>query len=385
MIKIPFHRPNLPRNLNKFFPDSVVSGWLTTGEVVGKFEEGLSELLDSEYVVAVNSCTAALHLTLAAKGYGKTHKFIAPALTFASTVECGVYLGMQPLLVDCEKDGFLIDLNRVEEIIKKDSSVKVVIPVHFAGEAVSLDNLNDIADKYGVFILEDAAHALEAYSNGIKIGNTRDAAAFSFYANKNLTTGGEGGAVSTNDYSLARKIKKLSLHGITKDGWNRFKTNGKWEYDITNLGYKYNLTDFSASFGLWQLGEIKQWQLKRSDIFSKYTQGLRNIDGIELPKYDNEHSKHLFVIRLLLDKWKITRNCFIKELNKKGIGIAVHYKPIHHLSYYRDKYDFDYNDYPKANSLFNSVLSLPVYPELSIKDLDYIIQAICDISDIYLK
>ena len=141
-------------------------------------------------------------------------------------------------------------------------------------------SLKEIADKYGIYILEDAAHALETSSGGIKIGNTNHAAAFSFYANKNLTTGGEGGAISTNDYNLARKIKKIALHGITKDGWNRFKSNGNWEYDITELGFKYNMTDVSASFGIWQLDKLKSWELKRAKIFSKYTEGLRHLDGV---------------------------------------------------------------------------------------------------------
>ena len=384
-MKIPFHRPNLPENYNTLFPESVLKGWLTTGGVVNEFEEGLSKILEADYVVAVNSCTAALHLALAAIGFGKNDRFIAPTLTFVSTVECGEYLGMQPYLVDCAKNSFLMDLNLVEDIIKKDDSVKAIIPVHYAGEAVSLASLKEIADKYGVYILEDAAHALETSSGGIKIGNTNHAAAFSFYANKNLTTGGEGGAIATNDYNLARKIKKIALHGITKDGWNRFKSNGNWEYDITELGFKYNMTDVSASFGIWQLDKLKSWELKRAKIFSKYAEGLRHLDGVILPKYNDEHSKHLFVIKLLLDKWQISRNSFIKEMNKRGIGIAVHYKPVHQLYYYKNKYNFCFEDFPHANSLYQSILSLPVYPKLSSDEIDYIVDSICVISELFSK
>ena len=384
-MQIPFHKPNIPKDLNKIFSISIKNGWLTTGSVVEEFENRLMQFLDADYVIGVNSCTAALHLALAAKGFKRGQKYITPTLTFASTVECGEYLGMEPILIDCEKDGFLIDLNQVEDVIKRDNSVKVIIPVHYAGEPVNLKNLWDLAEKYGLFILEDAAHALESNSNGIKIGYTDHAAAFSFYANKNITTGGEGGVLSTNNSDLADATRKLSLHGITKDGWNRFKTKGKWEYDIVELGYKYNLTDFSASFGLWQFTQIEQWQSRRLEIFNHYLKGLSNIEGIVLPQYNKGHSMHLFVIQLVKNRWSISRDKFIEEMNRKGIGLAVHYKPIHQLSYYKNKYDFNYNKFPRANELFDSMISLPIYPSLEKSSVDYIIKSIINLSDKHSK
>tara|TARA_B100001121_G_C18632679_1_gene595147 strand:- start:152 stop:1306 length:1155 start_codon:yes stop_codon:yes gene_type:complete len=384
-MQIPFHKPNIPKDLNKIFSISIKNGWLTTGSVVEEFENRLMKFLDADYVIGVNSCTAALHLALAAKGFKRGQKYITPTLTFASTVECGEYLGMEPILIDCEKDGFLIDLNQVEDVIKRDNSVKVIIPVHYAGEPVNLKNLWDLAEKYGLFILEDAAHALESNSNGIKIGYTDHAAAFSFYANKNITTGGEGGVLSTNNSDLADATRKLSLHGITKDGWNRFKTKGKWEYDIVELGYKYNLTDFSASFGLWQFTQIEQWQSRRLEIFNHYLKGLSNIEGIVLPQYNKGHSMHLFVIQLVKNRWSISRDKFIEEMNRKGIGLAVHYKPIHQLSYYKNKYDFNYNKFPRANELFDSMISLPIYPSLEKSSVDYIIKSIINLSDKHSK
>ena len=244
MIKIPFHIPDIPESIEKIFPESVRSGWLTTGSQVNEFERKIADYLDVEHIIAVNSCTAALHLALAAKVFGVGQKFIVPTLTFVSTIECGEYLGMDPILIDSSEDGFLMDLNQIEDIVKNDDSIKAIIPMHYAGESVDLKSIMEIADKYNLFVLQDAAHAFETEYNGSKIGNTNHAAAFSFYANKNLTTGGEGGALATNDSNLAERVKKLSLHGITKDGWNRFKTNGKWEYDIVSMGYKYNLTDY---------------------------------------------------------------------------------------------------------------------------------------------
>ncbi len=384
-MHIPFHKPNLPNNLDKIFSNSIRNGWLTTGSVVNDFENRLMQFLNAKHVIAVNSCTAALHLALAARDFGKEEKFIVPTLTFASTIECGEYLGMEPVLLDSEKDGFLIDLNQIEDIVKRDSSVKVVIPVHYAGEAVNINYLMELAEKYGIFILEDAAHALETNYQEEKIGNTHHAAAFSFYANKNLTTAGEGGALATNNSDLADKVRKLSLHGITKDGWNRFKTKGKWEYDIVELGYKYNLTDFSASFGLWQFEQIDQWQNRRLQIFNKYIEGLSAIKGIVLPQYTKGHSLHLFVIELVKNRWSISRDKFIEEMNRKGIGLAVHYKPIHHLSYYKKKYDFNYNNFPRANSLFESIISLPIYPGLTNSSVNYIIESIIGLSMTYLK
>jgi len=384
-MHIPFHKPNLPNNLDKIFSNSIRNGWLTTGSVVNDFENRLMQFLNAKHVIAVNSCTAALHLALAARDFGKEEKFIVPTLTFASTIECGEYLGMEPVLLDSEKDGFLIDLNQIEDLVKRDNSVKVVIPVHYAGEAVNINYLMELAEKYGLFILEDAAHGLETNYQGKKIGNTNHAAAFSFYANKNLTTAGEGGALATNNSDLADRVRKLSLHGITKDGWNRFKTKGKWEYDIVELGYKYNLTDFSVSFGLWQFEQINQWQNRRLEIFNKYIEGLSAIKGIVLPQYTKGHSLHLFVIELVKNRWSISRDKFIEEMNRKGIGLAVHYKPIHHLSYYKKKYDFNYNNFPRANSLFESIVSLPIYPGLTNSSVNYIIESIIVLSRTYLK
>ena len=384
-MKIPFHRPYLPESLDDIYRKSIRSGWLTTGSQVQDFETNLAQYLDAEYVVAVNSCTAALHLALVAKGFSKGDKYIAPTYTFASTVECGEYLGMKPILVDCEKDGFLLDLNQVEDILKKESGVKAVLPVHHAGEPIDIKHMFDLAQRFDVFILEDAAHALETESNAGKVGDTNHAAAFSFYANKNMTTGGEGGALATHDPKLAEKVKKLSLHGITKDGWKRFKTQGSWEYDINELGFKYNLSDLAASFGLWQMKQLEDWQKRRFDIVNKYIQGLGSIDGLILPELKKGHAWHLFIIQLKTEHWSISRNEFIEKMNAKGIGLAVHYKPIHALSYYRKNYDLELNQFPRANSLFQSVVTLPLYPRLTEADVDYIINCIQELFKRYSK
>ena len=384
-MNIPFHMPNVPDSLDEIFSNSIRDGWLTSGSRVLEFENKLAKFLNAKYTLAVNSCTAALHLGLAANNFSQGTKFVTSTLTFASTVECGIYLGLEPKLVDCANDSYLMDLNQVEDLVKKDRSIRVIIPVHYAGETVDLDYLHYLSNKYNLFILEDAAHAFESSHNGLKIGNTNHAAAFSFYANKNLTTAGEGGAISTNDGKLAEKIKRMSLHGMTKDGWNRYQSKTKWKYDIVELGYKYNLTDLAASYGIWQLGQIKKWQKRRIEIYNRYTDGLRSIDKITLPKYVPGNSLHLFVIAMNLDKWQITRDELIEKLKDKGIGVAVHYKPIHQLTYFNDKYGYDNDSYPRSNKLFKSIISLPIYPQLTNANVDYIVETMHNLATIHVK
>ena len=382
-MKIPFHKPNVPDSFDQIYTNSIRSGWLTSGSQVQIFEKNLSHLLEAEHIIAVNSCTAALHLALAAQDFKKGDEFIAPTYTFASTVECGIYSSMNPVLVDCDNSGFLLDLNEVEDNLKKNKKIRVIVPVHFGGETVDMKYLFELANKYGVFILEDAAHATEAISTNGKVGKTNFAAAFSFYANKNMTTGGEGGALATNDSKLAEKVKKLSLHGITKDGWERFKSHGKWEYDIDRLGYKYNLTDIAAAFGNWQIDQLEVWRNRRLDIIKKYLIGLDSIEGVKLPNFNKGHALHLFVLQLETKRWSISRNEFIKKMNLAGIGLAVHYKPIHLLSFYNKNYDLNKSLFPRANSLFNSVVSLPLYPNLNDDEVDYIISCIKQLFDKY--
>ena len=386
-MKIPFHKSILPKSWDAIIPESVNSGWLTTGPQVTAFEKKLSEFLNAEHVVAVNSCTAALHLGLIAQDFGPGDKFIVPTYTFVASVEVGEWLGMEPILVDCETDGFGLDLNQVEDILKKDQTVKAIIPVHYAGKSIDIKRVFELADKYGLFVLEDAAHALESESNVGKVGNTAHATAFSFYANKNITTGGEGGALATNDPDSAEKVRKLSLHGITKDGWKRYSTGGKWEYDVSELGYKYNMPDISASIGLWQLDRVDEWRKRRIDIVKQYLVGLKDTAGFNLPEFveNDGHAWHLFVIQVKPNQWRLSRNELIEKINEVGIGVAVHFKPVHMLSYYQKNYGFKEDQFPRAKSLFETVISLPLYPGLMNNEVDYVIDSIRDLARQYRK
>ena len=380
-MNIPFHKPMTPKSFDKIYPESITNGWLTTGPEVRSFEYLLSDFAESDFAVAVNSCTAALHLALAAMGFSRGDQFIVPTYTFAASVEVGEYLGMKPILVDCDEN-YNINLNQVEDLLLNNNKIKAIIPVHFAGKPVDMANLYSMIAKKDIFILEDAAHALEAISNLGKVGDTNHATAFSFYANKNITTAGEGGAITTNNQKLADKIRKLSLHGMSKDGWNRFKTGSKWQYDVSDLGYKYNLTDMSAVFGKWQFSHLEQWYKKRVHIFNEYQKNFKNIDGILCPSQPNEnekHAHHLYIIRLKKKSWKINRDTLIKLLNEAGIGTSVHYMPIHMHSYYQKKYGFKPDDFPQSKDYFENVITLPLYPLLKKKEVRYIIDCINDL------
>jgi len=385
-MQIPFHKPIISNNIYERLGESIDSGWLTTGPKVREFEERLSKYLNAKHVIAVNSGTAALHLPLAAIGLKEGDLFIAPTYTFVASVEVGEYFGAHPALVDVDPDTMNLDLDQVESVLKQSGNkVKAIVPVHLAGYPVDMKSLKMMADKYGIFILEDAAHALETVTNAGKVGDTDYAAAFSFYANKNITTGGEGGAVATNNSELAEKIRRLSLHGMSRDGWNRFAKGGKWYYEITDLGYKYNMTDIAAIFGLEQIRHIEEWSQKRHFIVKQYSDKLSKIPGLILPK-DTEvghHAWHLFIIRIEPELWQISRNELIIKINEKGIGTSVHYIPVHMHPYYVKKYNYVDTDFPIAKRLSETVITLPLYPGLAQDQVDYLTDMILDIWELY--
>ena len=385
MLKIPYYKPSVPKNWSKIIDESLKSGWLTTGPIVNEFESKLSLEIGVKNVVALNSCTGALHLALAAKGFNHGDKFIVPTYTFVASVGCGEYLGMEPVLIDNVEDNFQIDLNKIEENLKKDSKIKAIIPVHIGGDIVNLDELIDIAARYDIFVLEDAAHLIGNPENKTYERYPNHAQAYSFYANKNITTLGEGGALATFNDELASKVRRLSLHGITRDGWDRY-AGGKWEYDVTNLGFKYNMPDIAASFGLWQLSQLRKMQRRRREIAEKYISGLKSIDGVITPLIEFEkNALHLFTIRFEIEKWKLTRDQIIIKLIEMGISVSVHYKPIHLFTYYKINYGYSVGDFPRAEKLYSSIVSLPFYPLLKDNEINYIVDSIKNLSMKYLK
>lgn len=382
---IPYYKVSL--RIDNNLKNSLRNGWLTTGPKVKEFEDNLKSYTGAKNAIAVNSCTAGLHLSLAAQNISKEDYVIVPNLTFVATSEVVEYFGANLLLCDIDPKTLCLDINLVEEAAKKlKGKLKFVMPVHFAGYAADMKSLLSLSEKYGFKIIEDCAHSLETFSNIGKVGNANNCSVFSFYANKNITTGGEGGAVLTNDDFLAGLIRKLSLHGMSKDAWNRFSKNGKWYYEVDSLGYKYNLTDIAAGFGIQQMKKIDQFSQKRQLIALKYDQILSPIPGIKTFNYDTQffHARHLYIIHLSSKKWSISRDDVIQFLNSNGIGTSVHYIPLHRMPYYKNKYNLSDKNFPHSVEYFKGCISLPIYPSLKLSEVNYIGKVISQLAQKYV-
>jgi dTDP-4-amino-4,6-dideoxygalactose transaminase len=363
--------------------DTISSGWLTTGPKTKRFEEEFAQYVGSKFAVAVNSCTAALHIALASIGISSDDEVIISDLTFACNANIVIQLGGRPVLVDVSRDTQLIDVTQIESRIT--SRTKAIMPVHFAGYPAQMDEIHEIAKKYGIPVIEDAAHASGTFYKGKIIGSLPGtlATAFSFYAIKNMTTG-EGGMLTTNDPDIAEKARKYSLHGMSKDAWKRYSSAGSWYYEIVLPGYKYNMTDIQASFGIHQLRKLKGFNERRREICNRYDQAFIQLPQVTVP-IDSQfhyHSRHLYPLRLDIDSLSIDRGKFIEELKNRNIGSTVHYVPIHMHPYYRDLYKYSSEDYPNAKWIFERTVTLPLFPKMTDKDVDDVINAVKEIVEI---
>lgn len=371
---IPFSRPYISQDEIEAVIDTLKTGWITVGPQTKKFETRFSQYIGSKHALAVNSCTSGLHLALIAAGVQSGDEVITTTYTFAATAEVIFHVGAKPVLVDIEEDTQNIDPEKIKAAIT--NKTKAIIPVHFAGHPCAMDEIMKIAQENNLKVIEDAAHALGAKYNGKNIGNIGDFTTFSFYATKNLTTG-EGGMITTNNDEDAEMIKSLTLHGISKDAWKRYSSEGSWFYEINNLGYKYNMTDIQAALGLGQLEKFDWNQKQREHIVARYNEGFADIDEIIRPvtKPDITNANHLYIIRLKLESLNIGRNDFINELKEKQIGTSVHFIPLHIHPFYQKKY----GNFPIAEYIYERVISLPLYPTLNFGSVDRIIGAVKDI------
>ncbi len=353
------------------------SGWITTGPKTKRFETNLAAYLGASGALALNSCTAALHTALVTLGVGPGDEVITTPLTFAASVNVIEHVGARPVLVDVEADTLNIDPALVERAITP--RTKAIIPVHFAGHPVDLDPLYDAAQRRGLAVLEDAAHALAARYKGRLIGSGENPVAFSFYATKNLTTG-EGGMLTGNPEFLER-ARLISLHGMSRDAWKRYDKGGKWYYEVLYPGFKYNMTDIQAALGLWQLKKLPGFEERRRAVVALYDQAFAQEDALETPveRPEVEHAWHLYVLRLRLEALRIDRDQFIEELTNRNIGTSVHFIPIHLHPYYRDKYAFTPESYPIAYSNYRRMISLPLNVRLSDADVADVIEAVRDV------
>ena len=375
---LPFHVPAIGDEEVAAVVDVLRSGWLTTGREVGLFEAAFADAVGARHAIAVSSCTAALHLALEAIGIGPGDEVLVPTMTFAATGEVVRYLDAIPVLVDCDPTHLGMDPDDIERKITRRS--RAIVPVHFAGQPCAMDAILAIARTRSLKVVDDAAHSFPASYKGQPVGTLADATCFSFYATKTITTG-EGGMVTTQDDQLAGRIRLMSLHGISRDAWKRYAPGGSWRYEILEAGFKYNLTDIAAALGLVQLGRYRELHRERTRLKDRYLQGLGHVAGIVLPTVapEVEHSWHLFVVQLDLDRLAIDRDRFIELLRKANIGASVHYMPLHLHPYYRDRFGYKPEDLPIATEAFKRILSLPLYPGMTVDDVDDVLEAIVQI------
>jgi dTDP-4-amino-4,6-dideoxygalactose transaminase len=358
--------------------DTLRSLWITTGPKTRRFEQEFATTVEAPAALALNSCTAALHVALATLGIGAGDEVITTPLTFAASVNVIEHVGATPVLVDVEPDTLNIDPALVAAHVS--ARTKAIIPVHFAGHPVELDAITDVACCFGLTVLEDAAHAVAAAYRGRPIGSGRNPTAFSFYATKNLTTG-EGGML-TGDPAFLEDARVLSLHGMSRDAWRRYEKGGSWRYEITRPGFKYNMSDIQASIGLCQLQRLQSFQQRRREVAAAYNAAFACESALQIPtaRAHVTHAWHLYVLRLHLATLSIDRDRFIDELTRRNIGTSVHFIPVHLHPYYRDRYRFQPHDFPVANSEYHRSISLPLNPRLTPGDVADVIDAVLDVT-----
>jgi len=372
---LPFHVPQIDEDEICSVVETLKSGWLTTGVKVKRFEEDFARYLGCGHAIAVNSCTAALHLALEALGIKAGDEVIIPTMTFAATAEVVLYCKAKPVLVDCQSDTLNIDVRKIEQAIT--DNTKAIIPVHFGGQPCDMEPILQIARARGLHVIEDAAHALPASYQGKKVGTIGDITCFSFYATKTITTG-EGGMATTENAEWAARMRMMSLHGISHDAWKRYTKEGSWYYEILDPGFKYNLTDIAAAIGIEQLKKCDAFGAARKRIATAYKEGLSNVPEIHTPvcASDVQHAWHLYVIQLDLERLKINRHQFIEALKERGIGTSVHFIPLHLHPYYRDNFGYKPNHFPHASAVFDRIVSLPIYPKMTEVDVECVLGAV---------
>lgn len=390
---VPFARPAIGDAEIAAVVSTMRSGWLTTGPKTAEFEKRFAEAVGAKHALAVNSGTAGLHLAMEAAGIGADDFVLVPTWTFTASAEVARYLGAHPLFLDVAADTLNLDDKALERDIARlaeqhGKRLKAIVPVHFAGQVCEMDCIIEIAVRHGLSVIEDAAHAFpasvlsrsvhNAQSERRTIGTLGHATAFSFYATKTIATG-EGGMVTTDDESIAKRIRLMRLHGISRDGWDRYiSRRPNWHYEVVAPGFKYNLTDIASAIGLVQLARADELLKQRRDIAAAYDAAFCNHPAIETPTHRHAadgHAWHLYVIRLRLDSLSIDRAQFIDRMLETGIGCSVHFIPLHLQPYWRDRYRLTPEMFPVATREFERVVSLPIWPGMDETQVERVIAA----------
>ena len=354
------------------------SGWITTGPRTRQFEAEFARYVGAKHAIAVNSCTAAMHLALEAIGLGADDEVITTPYTFAATAEVVRYFGARPVFVDVDPHTLNIRPDLIERAITP--RTRAILPVHIAGLAADMDTITGVAARHNLPVIEDAAHAFPAWYNGRMIGSLSGFTCFSFYATKTITTG-EGGMVCTDNDSWAERCRIMALHGISQDAWKRYSAEGTWFYEIVAPGFKYNMTDIAAAMGLAQLAKAERMLERRREIAGRYNTAFSGQPALQIPADSTEsrHAWHLYLLRLNLDTLRIDRAQFVQEMKNRNIGVSVHFIPLHIHPYYRDLYGYRPDDFPAAFEQYLRVISLPAYSKMSDQDVADVVAAVLDV------
>lgn len=380
---LPYAQPDIGQEEVDAVAQCLLSGWLTTGQQCNAFEAEFAHLLgDDVMCVAVNSATAGLHLALEALGVSEGDEVITTVHTFTATAEVVRYLGANPVFVDADPNTLCIDVKAIEKKIT--SKTKVILPVHFAGLAADMASIFELAERYGLHVVEDAAHSLPATYNGTNVGAlASDATIFSFYANKTMTTG-EGGMLVTRNRALYERAKLMRLHGMNKVAHDRYASSvPAWYYEVVAPGFKYNLTDLAAAIGLQQLKKLNAMHERRAEIAAMYSELLEDCPLIlpARPRHGDVHSWHLYVVRLREGGERV-RNKLIETMFSEGIGASVHYIPLHMQPYWRDTYNLKANDFPNSHAAYEGSVSLPIYNRMTNEDVLRVVNVLRSFFDV---
>lgn len=357
--------------------DVLQSDWLTTGPKIEEFEQVFADFVGVKYAVAVISGTAALHSAMFALNVQPGDEVIVPAMTFVATVNCVVFQGGTPIFSDVDPDTLLIDLSNVNRKINKNT--KAIIAVDYAGQPCDYDALRETADKFNLTLVADACHAIGGRYKGKSVGSLAKLNTFSFHPVKHITTG-EGGMITTDDLELAQRMRNFRNHGITTTHWQRHK-QGSWFYEMFDLGYNYRITDFQSAMGMSQLKKLPKWVRRRQEIAHRYNEAFSNskfIKPLNVSK-DASHAYHLYVVRIAFDRLKINRTQLFAQLKEKGIGVNVHYIPVYLHPYYRKNFDTRVGLCPNAESAYEEILSLPIFPKMTDNDVTFVIDKVIEV------
>ena len=382
---LPFCLPDISQAEIDADAEAIRSGWWAKGPKTMEFQQKFAQYVGAKYCIAVNSCTAAQHLSLLTAGIGPGDEVITTPLTFASTANTILHVGATPVFADIDPDTGLIDTEEIEKKITP--RTRAVVPVHYSGLACDLDAIGALCDAHGLFLSEDAAHAVETRYKGELIGHhPRGTVCYSFYATKNLACG-EGGALITDDDEIAKRAQVLSCHGMSAGAWNRYGKEGSWRYDIEEPGYKYNMFDIQAALALTQLARMEDMQRRRFEAVQVYEEAFRDVPELRLQKTPAycHHSRHLYVMRIVPERLTISRDAFIEELKARNVGVSVHFIALHTMSAYVKRFGYKPEDFPKAYAFSESEISLPMYSTLGVQNAQYVAQAVLDIVKRYRK